>query len=206
MVWWKSKPQSTYCILLPWSLKPLKLAQTWMQATYAGQFIFNYTVRSQFSLPMIHSSIVLCFFNTCKIMNSNNKGGHKHSESVIVTILIGSMCAHRSWRVDNSDHVWFTKVCLFLKTINWSSYECRAKTCHRSRIAYIMASIRENNMLFSFYSFSTTTSTLLYGYILENLTLKEFFFPVHWSLRAKLLSLSLWVRVNLPWCDRQEVQ
>lgn len=129
-VWWKSKPHSTYCILLPWSLKPLKLTQTRMQATYAGQFIFNYTVRSQFSLPMIHSSIILCFFSTCKIMNSNNKGSHKHSESV--------MRAHNRQHV--CTQVWFTKVCLFLKTINWSSYECRAKTCHRSRIAYIMAS------------------------------------------------------------------
>ncbi len=129
--------------------------------------------------------------------------------------LTSRVCTHRFWRVDISAHVWFIKGCLFLITLNWSSCECRAKTCDHSQIACIMGTSTTEEIIgicinckwFEYvfhFIHSVRPHPLSYMNIYWKLNTYGIPFFVLGNLRAPSLCQSPWVRLNLPCCDRQE--
>lgn len=74
---------------------------------------------------MTHSSIILHFFSTCKIMTSGSKGCHQHAAAVTPA---GRVCSQVSTREHLGSCLIHRSLFIYL---NWSSHECRADTCHR---------------------------------------------------------------------------
>ena len=70
-----------------------------------------------------HSSVILHFFSTCKIMTSGSEGCHQHAAAVTWQGVCSqvSTCEHLSSCLIHHS--------LFIH-LNWSSHECRAETCH----------------------------------------------------------------------------